>query len=93
MDNFCSEKTGVPECVLLVKWLQKDKTPEVLSYKMELKGTGEERNFFRILFDPGQCMYMYMYHLTVQCHRVLFTHVLWTLEVRMYLKPSVISVY
>ena len=93
MDDFSSEKTVVPECVLLLKWLQKDKTPELLEYKMKLKGTGEEIDFFRILFNPGQCMYMYMYRLTVQCHRVLFTHVLWTREVRTYLKPSVISVY
>ena len=91
MDNFSPEGTWVPECVLLLKWLEKDKTPEVLNYKVRLLGTGEEGDFFRILINPGQ--YMYMYRLTVQCHRVLFTHVLWTLEVRTYLKPSVISVY
>ena len=53
VDNFSSENTWVPECVLLLKWLQKDKSPVPLEYKVKLDGTGEERYFFRIVCDPG----------------------------------------
>ena len=53
MDNFSSHSTLVPECVLLLKWLQKDKDPDPLDYKIELKGTGVESDFFRIVYDPG----------------------------------------
>ena len=54
VDNFSSESTWVPECVLLLEWKQKEKGPEPLKYKVKLKGTGEERYFFRIVYDPGQ---------------------------------------
>ena len=58
MDNFSSENVRVPECVLLLKWLQKDKAPELLNYKVKLKGTGDENDFFRINYSPdGQYMY------------------------------------
>ena len=53
MDDFSSESTWVPECVLLLKWLQKDKAPDPLEYKVKLNGTGEESDFFRIVYDPG----------------------------------------
>ena len=52
MDSFSSEKIYVPECVLLLKWKQKDKAPDPLDYKVKLLGTGEE-NFFRIVHNPG----------------------------------------
>ena len=58
MDNFCSEGTWVPECVLLLKWLQKDKIPEPLNYKVKLLGTGDKNDFFQINYNPpGQYMY------------------------------------
>ena len=53
VDNFSSESTRVPECVLLLEWKQKDKTPEPLKHKVKLMGTGEESDFFRILYNPG----------------------------------------
>ena len=53
VDNFSSESTWVPECVLLLEWMQKDKAPETLKYKVNLKGTGEESDFFRIVYTPG----------------------------------------
>ena len=53
VDNFSSESTWVPECVLLLEWMQKDKAPETLKYKVSLKGTGDESDFFRIVYKPG----------------------------------------
>jgi len=53
VDNFPSGNTLVPECVLLLEWKQKDKAPEPLKYKVKLKGTAEESDFFRILYNPG----------------------------------------
>jgi len=53
VDNFSSENTWVPECVLLLEWKQKDAAPETLKYKVKLKGTGEENDFFRIVYNPG----------------------------------------
>ena len=53
VDNFSSERTWVPECVLLLEWKQKDKDPETLKYKVKLKGTREESDFFRIVYNPG----------------------------------------
>ena len=53
VDNFSSERTRVPECVLLLEWKQKDKAPEPLKYKVKMKGTGEESDFFRILYNPA----------------------------------------
>ena len=53
VDNFSSENSWVPECVLLLKWLQKGKDPDPLEYKVKLKGTGVESDFFRIVYDPG----------------------------------------
>ena len=53
MDDFSSESTWVPECVLLLKWKQKDTAPQPLIYKVKLKGTGKEGDFFRIVYNPG----------------------------------------
>ena len=53
MDNFSSEHTRVPECVLLIEWKQKDKPPEPLQYKMNLEETGEDSDFIRIVYNPG----------------------------------------
>jgi len=52
VDTF-SESTRVPECVLLLEWKQKDTAPEPLKYKVKLEGTGEESDFFRIVYNPG----------------------------------------
>ena len=54
MDNFSSEKSWVPECVLLLKSFQKDNTPNPLEYKVKLLGTGGENGFFRIFLHPGK---------------------------------------
>ena len=53
VDNFSPENTGEPECVLSLKWLQKDKTTEPLNYKVKLLGTGNENDFFQIHLNPG----------------------------------------
>ena len=53
VDNFSSESTWVPECVLLLEWMRKGEAPETLKYKVKLKGTGEESDFFRIVYNPG----------------------------------------
>ena len=53
MDNFSSEKSEIPECVLLLKWSQKDKTPDLLDHKVMLLGTDEEGEFLRIIYHPG----------------------------------------
>ena len=53
VDNFSSEHTRVPECVLLIEWKQKDKPPEPLQYKMNLEGTGEDHDFIQIVHNPG----------------------------------------
>ena len=61
VDNFSSESTWVPECVLLLEWKQKDTAPRPLKYKVNLKGTGKECDFFRIVYDPGQWLHAYEY--------------------------------
>ena len=53
VDNFSSEHTRVPEWVLLLEWMQNDKPPEPLQYEMNLKGTGEDSDLFRIVHNPG----------------------------------------
>ena len=53
VDNFSSEKSGIPECVLLLKWNQRDKAPDVVDHKVKLLGTDEEEDFFRIIYHPG----------------------------------------
>ena len=53
MDNFSSEKSGIPECVLLLKWNQKDKAPDLVDHKVKLLGTDEEEDFLRIIYHPG----------------------------------------
>ena len=53
MDDFSSESTWVPECVLLLEWKQKDTAPQPLKYKVKLEGTGKEGDFFRIVYNPG----------------------------------------
>ena len=50
MDNFSSEKSWVPKCVLLLKSLQKDNTPNPLEYKVKLLGTGGENDFLEYSF-------------------------------------------
>ena len=54
VDNFSSESTWVPECVLLLEWKQKDSAPEPLKHKVKLMGTGETSDFFRIVYNPGE---------------------------------------
>ena len=81
MDNFSSENTWVPECVLLLEWKQKDKTPEPLSYKVKLKGSGDENDFFRIVFDPGQYMYMYFFNNSATPYSTLYP---WFVDTRSY---------
>ena len=41
----CELASVVPECVLLLKWLQKDKTPDPQVYKVKLLKTGKESDF------------------------------------------------
>ena len=53
VDNFSSENTWVPECVLLLKWLRNDRNPNPLIYRVKLVGTGRENDFFRIVHHPG----------------------------------------
>ena len=41
----CELASVVPECVLLLKWLQKDKTPDPLVCKVKLLEAGKENDF------------------------------------------------
>ena len=43
----------MPECVVLLRWLLKDKDPEPLIYRVNLLGTGDKDDFFRIVHHPG----------------------------------------
>jgi len=43
----------VPECVLLLEWLHKEKNPDKLEYKVKMQGAKEEKAFFRIFLHPG----------------------------------------
>jgi len=51
----------IPECVLLLKWLKKDGTPNTLEYKVKLLGTGIENDFIWLIHDPGQWLYIIGY--------------------------------
>ena len=44
VNSFTSEKSWVPECVLLLEWLHKSRAPDRLEYKVKLLGTGEEND-------------------------------------------------
>ena len=81
VDNFSSESTWVPECVLLLQWCRKDKTPEPLKFKMKLLGTGMESSFFRILYNPDysgntyiRTLYMTFNTPCIEHYRYNYTH-------------------
>jgi len=39
--------------VLLLEWKEKDEAPGPLKHEITLKGTGEQSDFFRIVYHPG----------------------------------------
>ena len=49
----------MPECVLLLKWNQPEKALKPLEYKVKLQGTGDEEDFFLMVYHPGLCVHNY----------------------------------
>ena len=56
-DHSASEnKTTVPHCELVAKWMKGDQQVKSLEHIVDIQGTTEEK-YFTIYIDPGKCYF------------------------------------
>ena len=72
-DHSASEnKTTVPHCELVAKWIKGDQQVKPLEHTVDILGTTDEEKYFTIIIDPGKYLMQPYY---IELNVIIIAHV------------------